>query len=153
MRRILLLLSAISLTGCLIAARPAGSMNGPTPTTSTHEPTRAPPPTPLPPPPPPPAPRLMTCDDGTRMAMQYAADHQMGPMRLQNCHVEEDGRILRVFLKSEKGEKHGKKDHDKRQLKIKFDARDGRVLEAKDKDHDDDDDDEHGEHGKGHDKD
>ena len=122
-------------------------------TSATHEPTgmQHPPPRPTPPLPPPPAPaRMMTCDDATQMAMRYAADHQMGPMELQNCHVEDDGRVLRVFLKGDKhGEHHGEHG-DKRQLKIKFDARDGHVLEAKEDEKDKDDDDQ--DHGKGHGK-
>ena len=87
--------------------------------------------------------------------MEYAANHQMGPMELKDCHVEQDGSVFRVFLKSAKDERH---EHhgEKGNLKVKIDAHDGHMIA----DHDDDNDDEHGkghekheDHGKGHDKD
>ena len=86
--------------------------------------------------------------------MQYASEKQMGPMKVQNCHLEEKDTVVSIFLKGVERDEHEKgkgehKGHGKRaHLKMKIDARDGHVISTKDKDDDDDkDEDEH------HDKD
>lgn len=120
-------------TGCVIRAVPGprGSAVPPPPQLGvgvSHEPA---------PPAAGPGPRMLTCDDAERIARDYAASHQLGPMALQNCHREERGSTIEVFLK---GQGHGEKRH----LKMRVDAHDGRVLDVKEE-HE-----EHGEHGHGH---
>ena len=133
-RHLVIAASLLLLSGCTLGIRPAGS---------------APPPHHPAPPPPPAQPRLLTQGEAEHIALKMAAERGYQNPRFHQVKWQDEHLQWKIDLR-------GGVDGREAKLQMRIDARDGRVVDLKDKRHGKPDKDEKHEgkkHGKGHDKD